>query len=498
MAHRIKEASGKKYRCKWFYPRYRGKCDGIQGIGGSDILLRCLSSLFYQQSSGSHGETYKKNRETYASGMGDKFAEDFAFSYENAGLGKFGGAISPSGILFSDTTVKNTQAFSLLRQDHEVDYRALTTDEVKAIEKLAAGDSDRAHRLKAAGCVLVHCSAGYSEGSSEYQYFKGLEDEGAAYQREQSELVGQTVTYYKASTTKVTYPVPVEATTAGLFRYDNVDKKADAEAAIIDKGKENTAQFYSSVTGLSKEWVKGITEVAAPMVGAGAAALTGKVAERTIARSQAAEGLPTSGKTLSREETSIISRGNSGGSVAGASSTESGPLLLEYKPGVADKSKLPVVIAETPSVNRGSLAGVGSSSSSPAVAIGEGTELAGSVATKGEQLLDGLVNSGVKITPENVVDIRKLSDGKTVWLETGNDAAGLQHIYRHANEFAGKGIPKEQIPDAIFTALEKGKIVGYQGKGTGRPIYEYQFNGQMHRAAITVGNNGFIVGANPQ
>ncbi|WNJ95700.1 hemagglutinin repeat-containing protein [Vibrio ruber] len=251
-------------------------------------------------SSGAHSETYKKNRETYASGMGDKFAEDFAFSYENAGLGKFGGAISPSGILFSDTTVKNTQAFSLLRQDHEVDYRALTTDEVKAIEKLAAGDSDRAHRLKAAGCVLVHCSAGYSEGSSEYQYFKGLEDEGAAYQHEQSELVGQTVTYYKASTTKVTYPVPVEATTAGLFRYDNVDKKADAEAAIIDKGKENTAQFYSSVTGLSKERVKGITEVAAPIVGAGAAALTGKVAERTIARSQAAEDVSSASNVSGR------------------------------------------------------------------------------------------------------------------------------------------------------------------------------------------------------
>ncbi|ASA57894.1 hypothetical protein [Vibrio gazogenes] len=103
-----------------------------------------------------------------------------------------------------------------------------------------------------------------------------------------------------------------------------------------------------------------------------------------------------------REKASIICRGNSGGSVAGASSTESGPLLLEYKPGVADKSKLPVVTAEIPSVNRGSLVSAGSSS-----------------------------------------------------------------------------------------------LVA-EGEGTGRPIYEYQFNGQTHRTAITVGNNGFIVGANPQ
>ncbi|WP_170418943.1 hypothetical protein [Ruegeria atlantica] len=38
---------------------------------------------------------------------------------------------------------------------------------------------------------------------------------------------------------------------------------------------------------------------------------------------------------------------------------------------------------------------------------------------------------------------------------------------------------------------------GYQGSGTGRPSYEYSFNGQTRRMAITAGGNGFIVGANP-
>ncbi len=68
----------------------------------------------------------------------------------------------------------------------------------------------------------------------------------------------------------------------------------------------------------------------------------------------------------------------------------------------------------------------------------------------------------------------------------------------HKKQFIDNGISETDIPDYIFTALTKGKIVGYQGKGTGRPIYEVMFKGKKQRVAITVGNNGFIVGANPQ
>ena len=41
------------------------------------------------------------------------------------------------------------------------------------------------------------------------------------------------------------------------------------------------------------------------------------------------------------------------------------------------------------------------------------------------------------------------------------------------------------------------KIVGYQGKGNGRPIYEFIYKGKKQRVAITTGNNGFVIGANP-
>ena len=46
-----------------------------------------------------------------------------------------------------------------------------------------------------------------------------------------------------------------------------------------------------------------------------------------------------------------------------------------------------------------------------------------------------------------------------------------------------------------MTAVSKGKIVDYQG---GRPIYNVVYNGVNREVAITVGDNGFIVGANPR
>ena len=128
-------------------------------------------------------------------------------------------------------------------------------------------------------------------------------------------------------------------------------------------------------------------------------------------------------------------------------------------------------------------------------------EDAGKVVESGlnSNLLDELANSGVKYNPEDIVAITKTADGKLVWLENGTDTAGLNHIItEHADDFLNKGITQEQIPDYVMNALENGKIVGYQGRGTGRPIYEFIYNGEIHKVAITVGNNGFIVGANPK
>ena len=49
------------------------------------------------------------------------------------------------------------------------------------------------------------------------------------------------------------------------------------------------------------------------------------------------------------------------------------------------------------------------------------------------------------------------------------------------------------IPKFIMQAILTGRKVGMQGT---RPIYETTFNGTTHRVAVTVVNNGFVVGAN--
>ena len=94
--------------------------------------------------------------------------------------------------------------------------------------------------------------------------------------------------------------------------------------------------------------------------------------------------------------------------------------------------------------------------------------------------------------------IRRTDDGRIVFLQTGDDKAGLAHvILKHATELVGVGISIDQIPDAIMTAIMHGRIIGYQGQGFTRPIYEFEFQGRRQYLAITTSENGFIVGANP-
>ncbi|WP_063126090.1 hypothetical protein [Nocardia fusca] len=110
-------------------------------------------------------------------------------------------------------------------------------------------------------------------------------------------------------------------------------------------------------------------------------------------------------------------------------------------------------------------------------------------------LIDELEQSGVKFSREDIVSIGRDADGKVVFLEKGNDRAGLEHILRHSGEFGDKGIPESEIPNLVMKAVTEGEVVGTQGKN--RPVYEILHNGQPVRIAVSVGSNGFVVGANP-
>lgn len=121
--------------------------------------------------------------------------------------------------------------------------------------------------------------------------------------------------------------------------------------------------------------------------------------------------------------------------------------------------------------------------------------------TNGEKkaLADELVRSGAKCIAENITGITKDPYGKIVWLETGTEKAGLNHIIEeHGSQFNEKGISNDEIPDYIMEAIRQGNIVGYQGKKNPRTIYEFVYEGKIQRIAITIGTNGFIVGANPK
>ncbi|CAM3571751.1 hemagglutinin repeat-containing protein [Rahnella victoriana] len=114
-----------------------------------------------------------------------------------------------------------------------------------------------------------------------------------------------------------------------------------------------------------------------------------------------------------------------------------------------------------------------------------------------KSLFKEMSTQGIKFTPENIVSAAKDSSGKIIFLEKGSSKAGLQHIVEeHGSQFAQIGVSEARIPDVVMKAVPDGKIVGYQGTGTGRPIYETVINGKRYNIAVTVGNNGYIVGAN--
>jgi hypothetical protein len=105
----------------------------------------------------------------------------------------------------------------------------------------------------------------------------------------------------------------------------------------------------------------------------------------------------------------------------------------------------------------------------------------------------------IKHNPAKIVRIAKQADGKIVFLEEGNTEAGLQHILeKHSLEFAEQGITQNQIPDIVIKAVTEGKAIRYQNKKQTRTIYEVNFNSKTHYIAVTVSDNGYIVGANPR
>lgn len=114
-----------------------------------------------------------------------------------------------------------------------------------------------------------------------------------------------------------------------------------------------------------------------------------------------------------------------------------------------------------------------------------------------QALFDELEQNGIAHTPENIVRIGRNADGQVVFLETGDGAAGLQHILQeHGTDFANRGIDADEIPDLVIDAVTRGDLVEITPNGA--MVIDAEFNGVMQRLQVTVGSNGFIVQANPR
>ncbi|MFE6691864.1 virulence factor [Streptomyces sp. NPDC057743] len=139
-------------------------------------------------------------------------------------------------------------------------------------------------------------------------------------------------------------------------------------------------------------------------------------------------------------------------------------------------------------------------------AAGLGLRIAAGVAERAKihrsavdsKLLERLTGAGVKFDKTNTIWIAEFSKPGVplAWLEKGDVNRGLVHIvFRHAGEFATAGVRVEDIPALVKTALTEGTRVGTQGASRG--IYEVTFQGKTQRLAISVGDNGYVIGANP-
>ena len=120
-----------------------------------------------------------------------------------------------------------------------------------------------------------------------------------------------------------------------------------------------------------------------------------------------------------------------------------------------------------------------------------------------KELEDGikkLEEVGVKFNKDDVVFVTKSSDNQLVWLEKGNEIAGLQHIInRHKEDFFDfLGIYKSEIPAKIKEIISSWQIISKKIKNIkGRDGYEVIYKKENISFLIAIGLNGFIVSAYP-
>ena len=123
-----------------------------------------------------------------------------------------------------------------------------------------------------------------------------------------------------------------------------------------------------------------------------------------------------------------------------------------------------------------------------------GARAAGKIELKPKALMDELATSGKKYTPQDVVMVTKNSNGDLLWLEQGNNSAGLKHVrQRHGADFEARGITVEEVPQVLKEVLQTEPIK--TGCVKHNPFSIYAYNGSDFLVAH--GTNGYIVSFYP-
>ena len=118
-----------------------------------------------------------------------------------------------------------------------------------------------------------------------------------------------------------------------------------------------------------------------------------------------------------------------------------------------------------------------------------------------DDMLKPLIDAKVKFNADDVLFVTKDKSDQLIWLEKGNDDAGLNHILnKHANDFFVKhNVSKENIASHIKEIVTNGNIE--YSRLTMRRNREgieklYSYNGKYY-LLTGVGTNGFLVSAYP-
>lgn len=118
-----------------------------------------------------------------------------------------------------------------------------------------------------------------------------------------------------------------------------------------------------------------------------------------------------------------------------------------------------------------------------------------------EDLMDALRKTGTKFSEEDLVFITRDKSNQIIWLEKGNEFAGLKHIIeRHSDDFFRKhNVDSKDIPNHLkavlsFGNVEYNRLVNKNGKDGYERLYSYEGHYYLQTG---IGTNGFVVSAYP-